>query len=621
MTKTTFGFGFWPGDWSADQAAAASGDFAELQAGHGGLFWTLFEPTLGACRLWFHRDGQARCLTPAGFSLRSRVYEYGGGALCMTERGVAFVNESDQQLYQQTLEGAPQRVSLREGCRYGDLCFDPQRQALLAVEEEQGDQGVIHRLVSIGLADARRTVVAEGRDFYAGPCLSADGSTLAWIEWQRPEQPWTCTRLCQAQWGAGGWQGAQCLADRTAGGQDVSWQQPRFCREGQLYCMGDADGWWQPWRWTEGNMRPLMADSRFDHAPSPWQLGVVSYLPLGDELLLCRLDQGFGHLILRDGQGRERRLAADFSRFRQLSWDEGFFYCIAAAEDRLPAVLAIERRTGAVRVLAGGAYPVPPERVSRPQALCFESGEGKAHAFFYPPVVAPGLDMGDERPPLVVFLHGGPTSACYPVFDPRIQFWTQRGFAVADLNYRGSSGFGREYRQCLRGQWGVFDVQDAHALRNHLADEGLVDAGRTFIRGGSAGGYTALNALVGNTCFRGAASLYGVSDPLSLRRVTHKFEADYLDWLIGDPQRQAARYRARAPLHNAQRIETPVIFFQGGQDAVVLPEQTASMVVALRARGVPVEYRLYAQERHGFRQAENLADALMCELRFYQALL
>lgn len=620
MNKSTLKFGFWPSAWSAGQAAAASCDFAELQVGHGGLLWTLFDPHTGRCRLWFQRRGERRCLTPDGFSLRSRVYEYGGGALCMTGQGVAFVNEADQQLYRQALDGAPQRILLREGCRYGDLCFDAQRQAVLAVEEEHGGEGVVHRLVSIGLLDARRCVIAEGGDFYAAPCLSADGMALAWIEWDRPEQPWTLTRLCLAERGAAGWQAPRRLSGE---GTQAAWQQPRFHRRGRLFCLSDGQGWWQPWCWTQDRMQPLMADSRFDHAPSPWQLGVVSYLPLEEGVLLCRIEQGFGRLIVRDGQGRERRLAVEFSRFRQLACDEDSFYCIAAAEDRLPAVLAIARDSGEVRVLAGGERPLPDDQVSRPRPLRFGPLGEQAHAFFYPPVrrLHGQAPADDGLPPLVMFLHGGPTSACYPVFDPRIQFWTQRGFAVADLNYRGSSGFGRDYRQCLEGQWGLFDVQDALALRRYLAEEGLVNGERAFIRGGSAGGYTALNALVGNRCFRGAASLYGVSDPLALRRVTHKFEADYLDWLIGEPKAQAERYRERAPLHNAQRIDTPVIFFQGGQDAVVLPEQTESMVAALRARGVPVEYRLYEEERHGLRKAENLADALECELRFYQALL
>jgi dipeptidyl aminopeptidase/acylaminoacyl peptidase len=479
----------------------------------------------------------------------------------------------------------------------------------------------VHRLVSLSQADGSRRVLAEGADFYAAPRLSDDGRALAWIEWDRPELPWTSTRLCRAA----------VLNNATLGPGEVlagaegdeSLQQPQFAADDRLTCLSDRGGWWQPWAEQGGRLRAVQPMAEADHAPAPWQLGTVSYLPLAaDGLLLSRLEEGWGLLIERDDSGRERRLAIEFSRFRQLAADEQYFYCIAGSPDRLPAVLAIARDSGAVRLLAGGEQPLATAELSCPEPLRFASGEGEqAHAFFYPPRNAACVVPAGEQPPLVVFLHGGPTSACYPVFDPRIQFWTQRGFAVADLNYRGSSGFGRACRLRLRGEWGDIEVADACALVRHLGEQGLVDAQRAFIRGASAGGYTALCALAFHDGFRGGASLYGVSDPLALRRATHKFEGDYLDWLIGDPLRDAERYAARTPLLHADRIAAPLIFFQGGLDAVVVPAQTETMVAALQARGVAVEYRLYPDERHGFRQAGHLADALEREWRFYRRLL
>lgn len=611
--------------WSAEQAAAASADFAELHAAHGGVLWVAFDPQLARCGLFFYRDGVVGELTPPGFSVRSRVYEYGGGACCATEQGVAFVNERDQQIYLIDItegggvRGAPCGVTDSPNCRYGDLTFVPAWPALLAVEESHECGAVVHRLVRIGLT-GKREVLVEGADFYAAPVANADGQRLAWIEWHRPDQPWVATRLCQRESG----ERTQVLAGQ---GRDQSLQQPRFDAQGRLWVLGDRAGWWQPWCVDQHHGAQY---APYDHAPAPWQLGSRTYLPLENgELLLTRFEQGTGVLVgcaartdcvaaeTDDAHSApyERQLAEHFTRFRSLAADADYFYCIAAAPDRLPAVLAISRSDDAVRILAGGEQPLSEALLPRPQSFSYEVAEGEhCHGFFY----APGDDS--ERAPLVIFLHGGPTSACYPVFDPRIAFWTLRGYAVLDLNYRGSSGYGRAYRLRLAGQWGELEVEDIRAAIDTLAREGCIDPLRVFVRGGSAGGFSALRALVELPQLRGGASLYGVSDPLALRRLTHKFEADYLDWLIGDTEQDAERYRCRTPLLQAERITAPVIFFQGTLDAVVVPSQTERMVKALRQRGLPVEYHLFADERHGFRQARNLAAALRAEHAFYRQL-
>ncbi len=611
--------------WSAEQAAAASADFAELHVAHGGVLWVAFDPGLARCGLFFCCDGVVRELTPPGFSVRSRVYEYGGGACCATELGVAFVNESDQQVYRIDFavdggaHSAPYAITDAAHCRYGDLSLVPAWQALLAVEESHEGDVVVHRLVRIGL-NGKREVLVEGADFYAAPVVDAQGQRLAWIEWDRPNQPWVATRLCLRESG----EPTRILAGEAG---DRSLQQPRFDAQGRLWVLSDQAGWWQPWC-VDREAEPQGAPG--DHAPAPWQLGGCTYLPLAnDELLLTRFEQGVGVLVgcavrTRDLDGKtigahsapyERRLAEGFTRFRSLAADSEYFYCIAAAPDRLPAVLAIGRSDGALHIRAGGEQPLPSAQLSRPEPLSCEVGQGEhCHGFFYAPVSSGGC------PPLVVFLHGGPTSACYPVFDPRIAFWTLRGYAVLDLNYRGSSGYGRAYRLRLAGQWGELEVEDIGAAIKALAASGRIDAQRVFVRGGSAGGFSALRALVELPFLRGGASLYGVSAPLALREATHKFEADYLDWLIGDPERDAERYRRRTPLLQAGCIQAPVIFFQGGLDAVVVPSQTESMVEALRERGLAVEYLLFPGERHGFRQAAHLAEALRAEHDFYQRL-
>jgi dipeptidyl aminopeptidase/acylaminoacyl peptidase len=334
---------------------------------------------------------------------------------------------------------------------------------------------------------------------------------------------------------------------------------------------------------------------------------------LGDDTYLASWTEGgFGRLGLCHGDGSRDDFTGDYSRFRHLAQDEQFIYCIAASSVSSSAIIAIDRETHHVNVLAGGIAPLPAEQISRPQTLRYPSGSGEAHGFFYPAMT------NDTKPPLVVFIHGGPTSACYPMFDPRIQYWAQRGFAVADLNYRGSSGYGRAYRQALHLSWGDVDVEDACAVVAYLAERGLIDGDKAFIRGGSAGGYTTLCALAFHKVFRAGASLYGVSDPVALGHATHKFEGDYLDWLIGDPVQDAERYAARTPLLHANNISVPVIFFQGELDAVVVPQQTRDMVTALQDNGILVEAHYYADERHGFRKAGNQAHALEQEWLFYQ---
>ncbi|RBJ83819.1 S9 family peptidase [Pseudomonas sp. MWU12-2534b] len=593
--------------FSANQATAAGTDFAELQLTPHGLFWNEYRPVDASCRIWHWQQGQARCLTPAGFSARSRVYEYGGGAFCVSGEHLVFVNDADQQLYRQPLAGGAPEALTQGDCRYGDL--QAHADQILAVEECANE----HRLVAIDLHDGRRQLLAAGADFYAAPTLSANGQRLAWIEWDRPHQPWTCTRLMLAERrGNGTWGEPRCVA---GDGEPESLQQPRFDQHNQLYCLTDRQGFWQPWAESGSGLRPLPCAAA-DHAPAPWQLGCSTWMPLGgDAWFGSWTENGFGRLGLRHADGAQQDFSGDYSRFRGLTLDQRYLYCIAASPVSPSAVIAIERETRQVQVLAGGMAPLPAERISRPQTLCYPSGDGQAHGFFYPAM------NGVNRPPLVVFIHGGPTSACYPILDPRIQFWTQRGFAVADLNYRGSSGYGRAYRQALHLRWGEVDVEDACAVVSYLDQQGLIDPRQAFIRGGSAGGYTTLCALAFAKVFCAGASLYGVSDPIALTRATHKFEGDYLDWLIGDPQQDQQRYLARTPLLHAGDIRVPVVFFQGELDAVVVPQQTRDMLKALKDQGIAAEAHYYPDERHGFRKADNQAHALEQEWRFYQKVL
>lgn len=597
---------------SAAAAVAASIDFAELKASTAGLFWSEYRPEDGACRLWRWHEGQARRLTPEGFSARSRVYEYGGGSFCVAGEALVFVNDADQQLYRQPVAGGEPQPLTQGSYRYGGLVFA--EGLVLAVEEEAAEPGDIHRLVAITLASGSRQVLAEGADFYSSPALGDHGTRLAWVEWSRPHQPWTQTRLmCAERRADGGWFMPVCLAGD--GVVPESLQQPCFDERGRLHCLTDRNGFWQPWRESADGWQPLPS-ALADHGGAPWQLSASSWAPLSDdEYLATWFEEGSARLGICRVGGPVEDYTGSYSRFRSLACDADWLYAIAESPSAPAAIVRINRHDHRSETLAGGASPLPVEALSLPVPLRFQSGQGFAYGFFYPA-------LGAQAPaPLVLFIHGGPTSSFYPVLDLRVQFWAQRGFSVAQLNYRGSTCYGRAFRQALHLRWGESDVEDACALVQHLGDRGMIDPGQAFIRGSSAGGYTTLCALAFADVFRAGASLYGVSDPAALARATHKFEADYLDWLIGEPSRDAERYAARTPLLHAEHIDVPVVFFQGELDKVVVPEQTRSMVAALERQGVPVEAHYYAHERHGFRQAGNLAHALEAEYRFYERVL
>ena len=616
--------GFWRSNWSAAQAAAAGREINELKASAQGVFWTESDPETAQTVLYRyqHSTQQIAVLTAVGFSVRSRVYEYGGASFCLLPHGVVFTNESDQQLYLQTWHGPPQALTQRSQCRYADVQFDPLTNSIIAIEEEHQAHVVMHRLVCISLSVSHTStqhairVIHSGSDFYAAPRLSPDGQRLAWITWQRPDQPWTQTQLmCAQRKPAQTWSAPVSIAG-TQG--DAALQQPQFDQQNRLTVLNDQEGYWQPWQEQRCGQLQKLQGIDADYSGAPWQLGGCNYLALNqDDYLISWFEHGRGYLALYSSAEQiiTQTFASDYSRIRHLAADQQFFYCIAEHEAQGRAVLAIERDSGQVQVLRELSIGLAAEDISRPQTLYFTSANHESvHSFFYPPCNRNYILQHNERPPLVVFLHGGPTSACYPVFDPRIQFWTQRGFAVADLNYRGSTGFGRAYRQRLHEQWGVAEVEDICALVQHLINENRVNPQQVCVRGASAGGYSALLALASSSNFAAAASLYGVSDPDALRKVTHKFEGDYLDWLLGS----AEHFIARAPLQLVSQIHTPVIFFQGGRDVVVVPEQTTVMVDGLRAQGVHVDYHLYPEEGHGFRQAQHLAQVLDLELAFYQ---
>ncbi|GGY09081.1 peptidase S9 [Litchfieldella qijiaojingensis] len=589
-------------DEALHQAASPADGLGDLRADESGVFWLAADPVSGARRLWHWCDGRAKALTPSEMDVASHVNGYGGGAHTRLGDTVIFVAGDHQMLYRQKLTGGDvQPWWSQPETRYGGLLADPLRQRVLAVEEKGNSRDASQCLVALN--DDGRCVLAEGADFYDAPTLTADGMRLAWVEWNLPHMPWQRSRLCIADLGSDGRIVQQHTWD---GGSAVT--QPRFAADSSLIVISDHRGWWQPYRLT-GDTAQAIGDIPTDHVPTPWQLGECHHLWPKEGGLLMRFQEGAATLWQVDEQGHaHRRLLPEASRIIGLAMHEQWLYAITQGQShaaRLVRVNLGDERQETLFALPTPDDPPLPTLISTPA-----SETERVTAFVYFPDVA-----GDTLPPLIMRIHGGPTAASYPVFDPLARWWTLQGYAVADLNPRGSGNWGRAFRERLAGQWGRLDVDDAVALADELVARRLVDPERLFLRGQSAGGFTVLNTLASTQRFRAGASLYGVTDAVRLASQTHRFESGYLDWLLGD---ETAKHDA-SPVNRLDTFVAPVIFFQGGRDAVVLPDQTLFMAAALRGQGVKAEVVLFPEEGHGIRHPANRRRLIARELAFFAA--
>lgn len=585
-----------------------------------GIFWLQNEAHTGINRLWHmsHQSNATAQLYNGDLGIRSRVNGYGGGAIAASSAGVFVVSEDQTLHFIRTSDGQCYTLT-DDRAAYGGLTVDRKGNRVLAVREWKDiDSGVStsqQALVAVTLT-GELEILHCGEDFYSAPALSDDGRNIAWVSWQLPDMPWVRTRLWTADIGSDG-RLNNCQVHYAP--HEASIQQPVFMGQ-SLWVISDHEGWWQPWQvdysqggggWSSAGETPQL-----DHANAPWQLGESHHcvLPGAHWARVCYRN-GTGELWLSGSNHGCIRVAEAYSDFRSLCTAQGYLYAIAKSASHLDAVLRIDPVTGCVSVLAGGEKALPGYEISLPRNFGVSGLDGNAQCrqgFYYSPV----SDTA-KAPPLILIAHGGPTSAAYPVFNPQIQFWCHRGFAVAEVNYRGSTGFGRHFRLSLAGCWGEADVDDMSRAADSLVAAGMADKDKVFIQGRSSGGYTALMALSESDHYAAGASLYGVTDPLQLRQATHRFESGYLDWLLGDPDRHGQRWKDRTPRLRATAINTPVIFFQGGLDKVVVPEQTRDMVEAMRRNGQPPELHWFETEGHGFIQEKSQVRMLEALHTFY----
>ena len=622
VPKATVGpFGSWTSPITSAAIVADSVKLGQVAIEGGTIWWVEGRPKEQGRNVLVRRtlDGKTVDVTPEGYDVRTRVHEYGGGSFVVRDGSIWFSNFVDQALYMQRPDGAPQPFRRDEGKRYADAVPDLCHRRLIAVREDHSGGGEpVNTLVAIGLEGTHAvTVLAAGDDFYSTPRLSPDGKQLAWLSWLHPNMPWDGTTLWLAMIDDDG----ALLAPRAiAGGRDESIFQPSWSPQGELVFASDRSGWWNLYRLKAGAVQPLHAMAAEFGEPQ-WEFAMSRYgfLPDGRIVASTIKNGDAGLAILDPDTGALREIATPFREIKELRVGKDFAVFLGGSDTEARSVVKLDLHTGRSEILRrGSALKVDAGYLSSAQAIEFPTSGGRsAHAFFYPARNRDFTGPKGDQPPLIVLSHGGPTSQATATFNPSIQFWTSRGIGVVDVNYGGSSGYGRDYRRQLNGNWGIVDIDDCVNAARYLVARGLADEQRLAIRGGSAGGYTTLGALAFRNVFKAGASYYGVGDLEVLARDTHKFESRYLDSLIGPYPAQKALYEARSPIHFTENISSALILFQGLEDKVVPPNQAQMMFDAAKKKGLPVAYLAFEGEQHGFRAAATIRRSLEAELYFY----
>jgi len=620
-------YGSWGSPISAELVAAGGVSLDEVRVAAGAVHWVEGRPLEGGrqvvCRAV--RGQPPEDLVPEGFNARTRVHEYGGGAYLVTDEALFFSNFADQRLYRRDPgDGRPRPITPEPpdpaGHRYADASPTPDGRRLVCVRERHQDGRVDNELVWVPAdGDGPPVVLAAGRDFYATPRVSPDGRQLAWLEWDHPDMPWDGTELKLATLAGDGLAGDPVT---VAGGPEESVFQPAWSPDGVLHLVCDASGWWNLYRVGADGVLDALAPAAEEFGHPQWVFGLSTYAFLPGGRIACIHGRGpVQRLGILEPGGVLNDLELPFTSFYppQLRALGDRLVCIAGGPTRAAAVVVVDPSTGGIQVLRSSEdRELDPGFLTVPEPIEFPTAGGRtAHALYYPPANPDAKGPEGERPPLVVASHGGPTAGVSSGLHLGYQFFTSRGIAVVDVDYGGSTGYGRAYRRRLDGQWGVVDVDDCVAAARYLAGRGDVDPARLAIRGGSAGGYTTLCALTFRDDFAAGASYYGVADVAALARDTHKFESRYLDRLIGPWPQAEELYRERSPIHFTDRLSCPVILLQGLEDEVVPPAQAEMMAAALDAKAIPYAYLPFPGEQHGFRQAAHIRRALEAELYFY----
>jgi dipeptidyl aminopeptidase/acylaminoacyl peptidase len=588
------------------------------------IYWIELRPKEGGRNVLVKSSPDGACVdvTPPPFNARTRVHEYGGGEYLVNNGIVYFSNFSDQRLYKQEGQSAPVALTAAGDVRYADGTLDHARGRIIYVREDHRQAGVeaVNSIaaVSIEPSDDFGAVLIEGNDFYSSPRLSPDGTQLAWLTWNHPNMPWDGCELWVGDLGEDG----QLASTRwVAGGAAESIFQPEWSPDGVLYFASDRSGWWNLERITADGDIENVYQTKGELGMAQWMFGMSCYAFASADLIVCsHIEHGVSTLGTVDlRSGKFTAIDCPYTDIQYLRASNGHAVFRGGSPTDVTSVARLDLNTGRFQTLRrSNDLETYPQYFSVPRAIEFPTEGGlTAHGFFYPPQNPDYRAPEHEKPPLIVKSHGGPTASASTALSLSVQYWTSRGFAVLDVNYGGSTGYGRQYRERLNKKWGLVDVDDCVNGARYLAERGEVDPERLIITGGSAGGYTTLSALTFRNIFKAGASYFGISNLESMARDTHKYESQYLTGLLGPYPERKDIYVDRSPINFPEKLSCPVIFFQGLEDKVVPPDQAETMVTTMRTRGIPVSYVAFPGEQHGFRQAKNIKRALDGELYFY----
>lgn len=613
-------YGSWKSPLTAALVAGAEVGLEQIRLDGNDVYWIERRPQELGRKVIVRcsADGNVTDVTPSSFNARTRVHEYGGGDYAVGEGTVVFASFTDQRLYVQS-DSDPVPITPALEMRYADGEIDHRRELVFCVREDHSGVGepvnTIAR-VSLSGSDAAQVIVS-GNDFYSSPRLSPDGARLAWLTWNHPDMPWDGSQLWVGELSAAGSVlNKKCIA----GGAEESICQPEWSPDGTLYFVSDRTGWWNLYRWRDNSVEPLFpAEAEFGQPH--WVFGNSLYAFASANRIVCSYSAaGADRLAVLDTAAKQlKAINLPFTVIGQVRARGDRVLFIAGSPTEPTSIVSLDLPTLQWKTLRRAREEnTDPAYTAIPRAIEFPTENGlSAHGYFYPPKNPDYCGPAADKPPLLVLSHGGPTSSNSASLKLSIQYWTTRGIAVLDVNYGGSSGYGRAYRQRLNGNWGIVDVDDCVNGARYLAERGEVDGNRLAIRGGSAGGYTTLCALTFRDAFKAGASHYGVSDLEALAKDTHKFESRYLDRLIGPYPERRDLYVARSPIHFTKQLNCPMILFQGLEDRVVPPNQAEKMFEAVRAKKLPVAYLAFEGEQHGFRKAENIQRVFEAELYFY----